>query len=856
MCVAVTPAYAADGDVHVVNTETVQVYTSPTGEAETRRVYEQLALTGHGTVDLRNPISTDHLRNLDGFSGVHVEDGEQVTTATVDGEKKLRSVSTYDGDLPLHVSVAYKLDGKNVEPGDVVGKNGRLEVRYTVENVTGKPQQVTFPDGHGGTVTKTVDVPVPMVGSLSTVAPPSFTNVRSDQANMAGDGKGGTKLSFTMTLFPPIGSTTAVFGYTADITDGVVPRAEISALPVNPLQSPSFKTAASSYQGGADTGAELTDGATQIDTNLLKLRDGAATLLAGLLKLRDGAGDLQAGLAGQAVPGSKKLAAGAGDLSDGLGRLNSGARRLAAGNSELSAGADQLGAGTTKASAGSRKLAHGTGKLSRGAKKLSAGASTVDGFMKQIASGQGDLLQGLQLLEAGVQALPTTVNSQIVNDPNYKALLAALKSVSDGIGTLGDSPAAGTILGGLNGIQYGMRFPGPTDCGAAAPQHCGAADGVDYVKNQFAAVLAGGPTDAGSLANLKATILSIKGTSDCGVVCQGTTDAIATGIESALRSQLTSARDGLGRISQGIDQGIVGPIVPGDPTKGALNQLRAGLSRGDNQLCLAQANSCGIKQGVDFIRLYGIPALVDGVAKNIRASLLDGISAPAGGCTATSKTLICGAQALATGGTQLAGGTEQLVGGAGDLSDGAALLNSKTHELSSGLGRIDDGAQRLVAGGRMLAAGSAELANGAAQADDGGKQVAGGASDLSDGLGDAADGSGRLAAGLGKAASGAPKLVNGAQRLSDEGTKKLIGAGKGTAQNYGELYATMKAGAERADAEDMAYGAPDDAIGLTAYNYIIKGDDGESGRNLARGLAGLAVLGAGGGVFALRRRLV
>ena len=66
----------------------------------------------------------------------------------------------------------------------------------------------------------------------------------------------------------------------------------------------------------------------------------------------------------------------------------------------------------------------------------------------------------------------------------------------------------------------------------------------------------------------------------------------------------------------------------------------------------------------------------------------------------------------------------------------------------------------------------------------------------------------------------------------------------------------MTAGAERAQAEDMAYGAPQDAVGLTAYSYIIKGDDGEGGRNWARGLGGLALLGAGGGVFALRRRFI
>ncbi|HET6625577.1 MAG TPA: hypothetical protein VFG63_04250, partial [Nocardioidaceae bacterium] len=283
---AAFPAAAADGDVQVINTETVQVYTSPTGDIETQRVYEQLALTGTGSVDLENPISTDGLRNLDGFGGFDVEDGKQITKMSVSGEKHLRSVSNFTGKLPLDVKVEYYLDGKRVEPGDVVGADGKLEVKFIVKNVTGTEQEVSFPDGTGGTVTKSVNVPIPMVGSLSTTTPGNFTEVESAGANMAGDGKGGTKLSFTMTLFPPIGSDTAEFGYTARITDGVVPRASISALPVNPLESPTFKTAADSYKGGADTGIELTDGATQIDSNLLKLRDGAGDLLAGLIKLR------------------------------------------------------------------------------------------------------------------------------------------------------------------------------------------------------------------------------------------------------------------------------------------------------------------------------------------------------------------------------------------------------------------------------------------------------------------------------------------------------------------------------------------------------------------------------------------
>ena len=69
------PASAAEGDVQVTNTETIQVYTDASGAVDTQRVYEQLAMTGNGTVDLQNPIETDGLRNLDGFGGFDVVDG-------------------------------------------------------------------------------------------------------------------------------------------------------------------------------------------------------------------------------------------------------------------------------------------------------------------------------------------------------------------------------------------------------------------------------------------------------------------------------------------------------------------------------------------------------------------------------------------------------------------------------------------------------------------------------------------------------------------------------------------------------------------------------------------------------------
>lgn len=754
---ALAPAVAAEGDVQVVNTETVQVYTDATGAIETQRIYEQLAVTGVGSVDLRNPIATEGLRNLDGFGGFDVEDGEQVSTMTVDGQQRLRTVSDYEGDLPLDVQVRYFLDGEPVEPSDVVGEDGALEVKYTVKNVTGVEQEVTFDDGNGGTVTKTVEVPIPMVGSLTTVAPPNFTEVQSGQANMAGDGKGGTKLSFTMTLFPPIGSDTAEFGYTANITDGVIPRASISALPVNPLESPSFASAGASYKGGADTGIELTAGATEIDANLLKLRDGAGDLLAGLIQLRDGAVQLEAGLAGVAAPGAARLADGASQLGAGVTQLNDGAGRIATGSGRLAAGAGE-------AVSGSQRLTDGLGLISGGLAQL------VDAEEGLPAAGKG-----ATELKAGVDLLITKLGS--VQDPS--TLIGGLARLEGGLVQL--EAGAGQLEGGLHQLGTGL----PTAKG-----------GVDQVR----AGLDGAVAPGGSLDQLMGGLTQLKAFCGGNPVCVGTIDQLVAGVSKS-KTDLSSASAGLGQVSAGLQAAVTGletQLVPG------AGQLEAGL--GD-----AKAGATSLKSG--------------------------------------SIRFKAGMAQVGAGMTRLADGVTAAVAGALRLSAGAADAYAGSGDLSTGLGRLQAGAQELNTG-------AGRFAEGAGKAADGATRVADGANQLATGLGDAADGSGRLADGLDQAAAGAPKLRDGAQRLSDEGTSKLVEAGESTAQNYGEMYATIAAGAERAQTEKMVFGAPEGAVGMAAYSYEIKGEDGEGSRNVARGLGGLAVLAAGAGAFALRRRVI
>ena len=84
----------------------------------------------------------------------------------------------------------------------------------------------------------------------------------------------------------------------------------------------------------------------------------------------------------------------------------------------------------------------------------------------------------------------------------------------------------------------------------------------------------------------------------------------------------------------------------------------------------------------------------------------------------------------------------------------------------------------------------------------------------------------------------------------------MVEAGKATASDYGLKYAVLVAGAERAKAEGMAYGAPAGATGATAYSLEISGANKNGGTNAGRGVGALALFGAGGALVFLRRRLV
>ncbi|WP_330473116.1 hypothetical protein [Terrabacter sp. C0L_2] len=863
LLLAASPAAAAgDGAVQVSNTETVQAYLDASGKVDVARVYEQVAMKGRGSVDLANPVETQGLRNLDGFGGFEVKDGIMLGRFDVDGEQRLRTVSDFTKKLPLEVQATYTLDGQPVQPDDLLGRSGRLEVRYTVKNVTGSSQVVTFDDGTGASTSATQDVVIPMVGSLTTTLPATFTNVSSNEANLAGDGRGGTKLTFTMTLFGPIGTPTATFGYAADIVDGTLPKASVSALPVSPLDSPSFKGGAESYKGGATTGATLTAGATEIDTNLLKLRDGASTLLAGLIQLRDGAKKLDAGLGAQALPGSRDLAAGAGQLKDGTSKLRSGAGDAKDGSAKVADGATQVADGNSKLDAGAKKLSSGAAQVDDGAGLVAGGLHLLGDQAPGLLDGLAQVADGLDQVDAGL----TTLYDGIGGLPDQaKPLHAGIAKLRAGLGNKGQT---GTLIDGVDQIRAGLATA--TENGGSLDQLKGGVDqskgGVDQSKggvDQVRAGLQDALKSGGGIDQLDGGVALAK-TTDCGVVCQGILGQVQSGLGD-LRTKTTTASAGLGQVSGGLGQvsSGLGQVSGGlGQLKGKLSDAAIGLVKVECGLSnttlkgVCDPTVPGLLEGVDLVD-GGVSTLVDGVVTKVQG----GIGGPKD--TAKNKTLRggindlqYGVDLLGLGGLDLVDAVDRLTTGADAVHGGTSAVAKGNGELSANASKLASGAGKVATGAGQLDTGIGKLADGAGQLDDGAGKLKDGAGQLSDGLADAADGTSQLAAGLTDAAAGAPQLKDGAQRLSDEGTKKLVAAGKATAADYGEKYALIEVGAKRAKAEGMAYGAPKGATGATAYSYELAGVDGEGSANLGRAAAAVGVFGLAGGSVLLRRRFL
>jgi putative membrane protein len=862
-----------DGPAIVVNRESVQVELHSSGSVDTARLFSQLVINGDGKAVILDPTSGKNIRDLDGFSAPDVKAGVAKYTVDVHGRTSRRTVSDFTKKLPLKVSVEYFMDGKQKKASDLVGKSGILDVRYTIENVSATPTEISYTVA-GKTVTKTIDLVTPMVGQLTTTLPSSFTDIHTPRADVAGDGRGGQTLNWTMVLFEPIGAVTQTFGYTARVKDLKLPAARIQAVPVAPNRHPELAFGEKGFVDGAARAGNVAFAGATIDTNLAKLRDGAGQLLDGLTQLSAGATALHEGLAGSAAPGATKLADGLGQadaggkkLSSGLGQLSDGANQLSAGlgqaksgSSQLAAGADKLGGGLTAVSEGSEKLATGLGAASAGSEKLLDGSQDLATGAGLTAAGAAQLNTGLQQISAGLDQLADAQKGLPAARAGAIALRAGVDKLLDGTAALGNGLV--TLSGGISqlGSQVKLGLDNPTGVPGSTTNPPGtkqAVEGLQQLSGLQQLVLTTG-IPAGALAPGSPAVPGIQAALNCAapVGVPDTTACAAVNAlltstdfgfpktDATLAAMIAGVADGKVKVDGGVAQlvGGVGQLQTG------LGQLAAGLKSGN------PANP-GLAEGLDAL-VAGLTTAVTGVTQ-LAVGAKSAVAGSAALADGTAKVAEGAGQLSEQGAAPLADGLEQLLVGSEALNDGLGLIATGGAQAVAGVHSLDDGLTKLNAGGKQLAAGASTAAAGSDDLSDGLDQLYSGSQQLADGLDAAADGSGQIADGLDKASAGAVKLEDGAEQLRTQAAVPLTQAGASTGEEYAEHAAIMAALDEKAADGALPYGAPEGGTGTAGYEFTLAAQTASSQDNTTRGIAAIVLLGlASASGFFVRRRVL
>lgn len=144
-------------------------------------------------------------------------------------------------EVPLRVQTSYRSDtGSGSRLSDLEGYTGRVEITFSIENLTVAPQALEY-DAAGQSRTRQALVGVPFTVAAATtlpgVSPSRVLTVRPDDSGPATDGmvsrteEGDALVQWAAMLAPPAGIAGTDFTLVADVADFTVPQFDLTAQP-------------------------------------------------------------------------------------------------------------------------------------------------------------------------------------------------------------------------------------------------------------------------------------------------------------------------------------------------------------------------------------------------------------------------------------------------------------------------------------------------------------------------------------------------------------------------------------------------------------------------------------------------
>lgn len=539
--------------------ESVYVNADASGKVKKTTVTEWLKNTEKGSVDDETVL--EDVENVKGNE--KYKEGSDDSIVWESKGKDIYYQGTTDEELPVNMSITYKLDGKEISPKDLAGKSGKLEMTINYEN---KFKQNVDVDG------QQTEMYTPFTLATAMMLPTDeYTNVTIDNGKIVSD---GDKNIVVGVAFPGLSEDLGLdsSNLDVDIPSSVTITADVTDVSVGATYTMASANLLDSI------GLDDVDSFDDLDDSINKLEDATNQLVDGSKELAEGTNTLN-GKSGELISGVDKLADGVTAYTDGVAGVADGANAINSnialvkngvsaaveGTGKLATGVSGVQSGLNTVASGINTAIDNLNKSSENIKGLANQTALTDKEKQQIVSNVSAGLDQAGLSKEQKDAVDTAIASAVnaaSDETNKKVAYAAneysegmsgaasqLSAASSALTTVDPANPTATVAGGVAAVSAGIDEL-QTKLGTGTADQPGLTTGVEALASGVSQLADGANELNQKSSTLKSGMSTLKNggeqlVSGVGVLASGA-DTLASGISEYKTEAIDKLADAFG----------------------------------------------------------------------------------------------------------------------------------------------------------------------------------------------------------------------------------------------------------------------------------------------------------------------
>lgn len=539
--------------------ESVYVNADASGKVKKTTVTEWLKNTEKGSVDDETVL--EDVENVKGNE--KYKEGSDDSIVWESKGKDIYYQGTTDEELPVNMSITYKLDGKEISPKDLAGKSGKLEMTINYEN---KSKQNVDVDG------QQTEMYTPFTLATAMMLPTDeYTNVTIDNGKIVSD---GDKNIVVGVVFPGLSEDLGLdsSNLDVDIPSSVTITADVTDVSVGATYTMASANLLDSI------GLDDVDSFDDLDDSINKLEDATNQLVDGSKELAEGTNTLN-GKSGELISGVDKLADGVTAYTDGVAGVADGANAINSnmalvkngvsaaveGTGKLATGVSGVQSGLNTVASGINTAIDNLNKSGENIKGLANQTALTDKEKQQIVSEESAGLDQAGLSKEQKDAVDTAIASAVnaaSDETNKKVAYAAneysegmsgaasqLSAASSALTTVDPANPTATVAGGVAAVSAGIDEL-QTKLGTGTADQPGLTTGVEALASGVSQLADGANELNQKSSTLKSGMSTLKNggeqlVSGIGVLASGA-DTLASGISEYKTEAIDKLADAFG----------------------------------------------------------------------------------------------------------------------------------------------------------------------------------------------------------------------------------------------------------------------------------------------------------------------